>query len=446
MAPHLGIQVLWNDEYYKPGAASRQSGTLPQSTITDSTVTLSEWRAIVEYFRSQAPDTLQSPPPEDNLRHDLPLFSVQTPSSKRRRPPATAMVAVDSLHHSIYTSDVTSARLFRWDSTLQRSPLDAPSIKGVELQFVRDSVGNRHAVFTDIGTMRAVDARTGSVWSLNLDTGASRSLAEQLPRPVCARPGDYDKDGRREWIVCGFGHNIGGLYLFDQTADGRYERTVLRNVPGAVDAETGDFNDDGWRDVMVLFGHSKEGVWLFLNDQDGGFEQKNLVRFPPHYGSSSLEVEDFNGDGRPDLLYTSGDNADYSNILKKFHGAYIYLNQGDFQYEERYFYHFNGATEAVAEDFDGDGDLDIGMIGFFADLRTPSAQDFVYLEQTEPMTFVPHAPPIGDLGRWISMDAGDYDGDGDPDLVLGNFARRYSGGDGEPSSMLPFVVLENTRR
>jgi len=442
MAPHLGIQVLWDDQYYKPGAGSEDS----PGTNTDSTVTLAEWRAIVAYFRSQAPDTLQLPPPPEPLQRELPLFSLRTPPPRENRAPATAMVKIDSLRSQIYTSDATAGRLHRWDAGLRRSSFDAPSMQGVDLQFVRDSTGDRRAVFTDIGTMRAVNDRTGSVWDLDLDTGASRTLAEQLPRPVCARPGDYNRDGRRDWIVCGFGHDTGGLYLLEQQSDGTYEKRVLRNVPGAVDAEVGDFNDDGWLDVMVLFGHADEGVWLFLNDRNGGFEQKNLLRFPPHYGSSSLQVADFNDDGRPDLLYTSGDNADYSNILKTFHGAYIYLNQEDFQYEERYFYHFNGATDAVARDFDGDGDLDVGMIGFFADIRDSSAQDFVYLEQTEPMTFVPHAPPIGDLGRWISMDAGDYDGDGDPDLVLGNFARRYSGGGGDPQSMFPFLVLENTRR
>jgi len=447
MAPYLGIQVLWDDQYYKPGAGSQpSSGASTPSTDSDSTVTLAEWRAIVAYFRSQAPDTLRLPSPPETLRRDLPLFTRRTPPPRETRAPATAMVRIDSLRNQIYTSDVTAGRLHRWDADLRRLSFDAPSMQGVELQFVRDSVGDRHAVFTDIGTMRAVNDRTGAVWNLNLDTGTSRTLADQLPRPVCARPGDYNRDGRRDWIVCGFGHDTGGVYLLEQQPDGTFEKRVLRDVPGAVDAEVGDFNDDGWLDVMVLFGHADEGVWLFLNDPNGGFEQKNLLRFPPHYGSSSLQVADFNDDGRPDILYTSGDNADYSNILKKFHGAYIYLNQGDFQYEERFFYHFNGATEAVARDFDGDGDLDVGMIGFFADIRDPSAQDFVYLEHTQKMTFVPHAPPIGDLGRWISMDAGDYDGDGDPDLVLGNFARRYSGGGGDPRSMRPFLVLENTRR
>ncbi len=443
MAPKFGIQVLWENEYYKPvGSAQRSS--------SDSTLTLSEWRKIVAYFRSEAPDTLRLPPPPEHLQRDLSLFSVRKPSVEaRRRFPATAMVAIDSLHHHIYTSDVTSGRLYRWNQELQRTPIESPSMKGVEVQFIRDSTGNRHAVFTSIGTMRAVNVATGKVWDLNLNTGSGRFLARQLPRPVCARPGDFDRDGRRDWVVCGFGHDTGGLYLYEQQPDRTYKKTILRPTPGAVDAQTVDFNNDGWLDVMVLFGHSKEGVWLFLNDRNGEFEQKNLVRFPPHYGSSSLQIADFNDDARPDLLYTSGDNADYSNILKKFHGVYIYVNKGGFEYEKRYFYHFNGATEAIAEDFDEDGDLDIGLIGFFADIQDRLAQDVVYLEQEGDMDFLPHALPIEEYGRWISMDAEDYDGDDDVDLVLGNFARRYSGKSEKAKtagSRLPFLVLENRLR
>lgn len=440
MAPKLGIRVLWNDEYYHPEGLS-------QRTSTDSTVTLSQWMKIVEYFTSEAPDSIPLPPEPATLQRDLPGFSIRTPpEDESRRPPATAMVAIDSLRQEIYSSNVTSDRMYTWTNDLERTPIEQPSLKGVDVQFVRDSTGDRHAVFSSIGTMRAVNAANGKIWDLNLNTGADRILAETLPRPVCARPGDFNKSGRRDWIVCGFGHDRGGLYLYEQRNNGTYERTVLRNVPGAVDAHTGDFNDDGWLDVMVLFGHSDEGVWLFLNDKNGGFEQKNVLRFPPHYGSSSMQVVDFNSDGRPDILYTSGDNADYSNVLKNFHGAYIYVNEGAFEYKKKYFYHLNGATEAIAEDFDADGDLDIALIGFFADIQDRSAQDFVYLEQEEEFKFTPHAPPIEERGRWISMDAGDYDGDGDSDLVLGNFARRYSGenqSETRPGSLLPLLVLEN---
>ncbi|PQJ34438.1 hypothetical protein BSZ35_07340 [Salinibacter sp. 10B] len=442
MAPKLGIQVMWDDNYYKPDAR-------PDNTPRDSVLSLQEWRKIVAYFRAQAPDSVTLPPPPATLRRSLPLFSIRTPPPNRRRSPSTAMVAIDTARHRLYTSTVSAGRLARWSPSFERTPLELPPLKGVETQFVRDSTGARQVVFTGIGTMRAVNSARGRVERLNVETGRHHTIADQLPRPVCARPGDFNQDGRRDWLVCGFGHDRGGLYLFEQQPDGTYRKRVLRSVPGAVDAQIGDFNDDGWTDAMVLFGHSKEGVWLFLNDGTGHFVQKSVVRFPPHYGSSSLQVVDFNGDERPDLLYTSGDNADYSTILKPFHGAYIYINTGDFQYEKRFFYHFNGATEAVARDFDEDGDLDIGMIGFFADLRSDAAQDFVYLEQDGPLEFTPHAPPIAHKGRWISMDAGDYDGDNDVDLVLGNFPRRYSSSrrtTDSTSSRPPFLILENQLR
>lgn len=38
------------------------------------------------------------------------------------------------------------------------------------------------------------------------------------------------------------------------------------------------------------------------------------MRFPPVYGSSFIELADFNNDQFPDLLYSNGDNGDYSPV------------------------------------------------------------------------------------------------------------------------------------
>lgn len=438
MAPKVGIDRIWG-RYYPGGNAS--GGT---------SISMEAWRKIVGYYEEEAPDSLHVPGPPSSMQTDLPSFTVREPQWTSQDRAATVMVAYDSTDQRIYFSDVVAGETY-WTGERLESPAVVPSIPfGVDVRFIRDSTGSRHGVFTSIGTMRAVDVANGEVWDVNLDTDSSRVIATGLPRPVRSLPGDFNQDGLRDWIVCGFGHTKGALYLFEQQPDHTFEKRVIRGVPGAVDARVDDFNDDGYPDVMVLFAHGNEGIWLFTNDQQGGFDSRSLLRFPPVYGSTHFQLVDFNGDGKRDILYTSGDNADFSQILKPYHGIYIFLNQGDFEYEQAYFYHFNGTTEALAADFDDDGDLDIGAIAFFADLKDKSATDFVYLEQTGPLEFTPHAPPVQQYGNWLSMDVGDYDGDADKDLILGNYAAQgYLSPDrtGEGTSPgFPFIVLENQLR
>ena len=45
----------------------------------------------------------------------------------------------------------------------------------------------------------------------------------------------------------------------------------------------------------------------------------------------------------------------------------------------------------------------------------------MYLENNK-MDFKPFALPGYDMGRWLTMDADDVDGDGDQDLVFGNLS------------------------
>jgi hypothetical protein len=85
----------------------------------------------------------------------------------------------------------------------------------------------------------------------------------------------------------------------------------------------------------------------------------------------------------------------------------------------------HGASQALARDFDGDGDVDIAAISFFPDFSTHPEEGFIYFENNG-KTFKAHTTPVTKDSRWLVMDAADVDQDGDCDLLLGalNFPSK----------------------
>lgn len=423
MAPKLGIGV-WGDNSYYPGTAP-------------GAISISDWHEIVKYYKELAPDSLEAG--SARLKEDAALFTMHVPVWKDTSYRATTtMVSIDPHTGGIYSSSETT--LYKWDTSLQATVAMELSSPGVDMDWTAPDT----AVLTCIGNLRAVDQLAGVLYEVG-PAAYVHTVAMGLPRPVQSVRGDFNKDGVMDEVVLGFGHKYGGLYLLDGE-----QKKVIREVPGAIHAEKGDFNHDGYLDLMVLFAYDDESIWLFLNDHRGGFTGKQVLRFPPVYGSTSFQLVDMNKDGRLDIVYTSGDNGDYSMELKPYHGVYIFLDKGDFRFESDkpdYFYHVNGATRVIVADFDGDGDQDMASIAFFADLAHNPAEQFVYFEQKGSLSFDPHTVKgLSGQGRWISMAAGDYDRDGDMDLVLGSYSRGFIIQEGyQPAWNIyqPLVLLEN---
>lgn len=434
MATRLGLEAYPGNYYYAG---------------KNAVLTFKEWQMMKAYYDTLAPQALTAARLPAPLVHDWAIFSAEKPSRQTKLKALTTMVVMDTISHQLYSSEGIRSGLYRWDQKLQPTLLKQLQSAAVSATFFRDKAGQEQGLFTCLGTMQAADIAQGELISLGL-TGKQRAdstnVGHQLPRPVQSVAADLDKDGLTDWVVCGFGHETGGLFWLKQQPDHRFVKQVIRAIPGASQAVTGDFNADGWPDLMVLFAHADEGIWLFLNDQKGGFTERNILRFPPVYGSTSFQLVDVNQDGQRDIVYTCGDNSDYSKILKPFHGLYIYLNQGNFNYRQAYFYPINGCTKAVATDYDLDGDLDIMTIAYFADLRHNPAEGCVYFEQKTALQFQPHALPISSLGRWLCMDVNDWDQDGDPDVVLGNFSQGFVTGENyKPTwnEYLPLILLRN---
>lgn len=280
---------------------------------------------------------------------------------------------------------------------------------------VVDAIEKTTPLYLSIGNMQPNEDRNGRLFELNEQGTRGKVNIDSLHRPVQAVQVDIDLDGIKDLIVLEYGYITGQVRL----VNGKTNQTMLiSKQPGARNLQIKDVDKDGYPDLLVLFAQAKEQVSLFRNLGGKNFKEEVVLGFPSVYGSSYVELADMNNDGYDDLIISFGDNADYSIIKKNYHGVAIYLNDGKYRFKKNWFYPTCGATKTLSGDFDNDGDIDMAMIAFFADSQKNSS--FLYFEQQTKMVF-----NVSTLGvpqaNWLVMDANDMDGDGDKDIILGNF-------------------------
>lgn len=276
------------------------------------------------------------------------------------------------------------------------------------------SISNQWLV-TCIGSVQPTNAKIGSIHNFSPQSKLSSVVASKVARPVMA----FRLPNTQNILINAFGHLKGQTYTFNPTKQSAEQ--ILRDIPGAICSRIVDWDGDGKKDILTLFAQNRESIVFFKNTGHGFQETSILLETLPVFGSNSFDVADMNQDGKPDIVYTCGDNADYSVVLKDYHGVYIYLHQGNNNLKPSFFYPLHGCFKALARDFDLDGDQDIITVSFFADFLTQNEEAAVYLENNK-MDFKPYAMPGYDIGRWLTLDAADADGDGDQDLVFGNMS------------------------
>ncbi|MDQ2665691.1 MAG: VCBS repeat-containing protein [Gemmatimonadota bacterium] len=453
MARRLGLKGIGAAADEEPfetgsgGALVRISGVYPDS----ARITRSEWDRIAAYYLGNAPASqprAATPP----VTVGLPGFRVRVPDFHVPSPMIT-LLHFDSVDRRLFVGDATPGHstLNTLDGTghLTRtigipSPLAQLAVHGDTLR----------TVF--MGQLAPSDAPRGEVALIpSWLPGRNATIAwevHDLQRPVFASWADLNGDGLEDVVVSEFGNLTGQLAWYEHLGNGSSRKHLLTSQPGAITTLVRDFDGDGKLDILALTAQGDEGISLFHGGAGGQFTMQRLLRFPPSYGSTSMQVVDMNDDGHPDIVYTNGDAGDYPGPPKPYHGVRIFLNDGHDHYAEQYFFPMPGAYKAIARDFDGDGDIDIAAISFFPDYASGAPLSFVYLENVGNLRFKAWTFPQADRGRWLTMEAGDLNGDGAVDLILGSFSQLDTRGDMSAKARWhqkdapTLIILENTSR
>jgi subtilisin family serine protease len=195
---------------------------------------------------------------------------------------------------------------------------------------------------------------------------------------------DYDNDGYADVIATGGGGR--GLLILRNQGDGTFEDAgEFAQVPfiDAQDLAVGDFDNDGWMDILAgdypgqgpanhLLHNNGDGTFSDITQQAGAVYEIDPANRPSAYRGS--EAFDFDNDGWLDIFVQC---ADFDAEPK----ARLYRNTGTGSFTNETDTHIrlpSGVRYTAAyDDYDNDGDVDIylsdsifGTAGFFRNYTT----------------------------------------------------------------------------
>ena len=416
----VGLEPPTPEAGFKDIDLLRASKAFPESPL----MTRAAFDLAGSWFVDNAPDRLESLQDPGRIRVELPGFDVVA-LKERHSPPLTTLAHIDAAGRRVFLGDVG----FQGYNVLGPSLDIREGIRlgNIPVAIAPDGTDDWVAC---IGHFFPREEPRGQVLRMRRRPDGSHDrldVASGLPRLADIRVADLNGDGRQDFALCAYGNFIGRFSWWEGKGGDRWEEHVLLDKPGAVRCIPADFNRDGKPDLVVLVSQWIEALLVFEGDGKGGFTRRMLLQRPPSWGHSGIELADINGDGWLDAVVSNGDNADFpTSPPRPHHGVRVYLNRAGTRLEEAWFGPMNGAYRVAARDFDLDGDIDIAATSFFPDYERSPREGFLLFENTGGrgrLEFRMATFRQSVAGRWLAMDAGDVDGDGDEDIVLGSLVR-----------------------
>jgi hypothetical protein len=166
-------------------------------------------------------------------------------------------------------------------------------------------------------------------------------------------------------------------------------------------------NGDGAVDLVVT---GASDVRIYLNSGFGDFDLEHT--YPAGTLPTHIQTADLNGDGHPDVVL--------ANTLANERTIRVFIHDGVDGLLSGVVYSVYGKSKGIAlADLDADGDVDIASVAIASDLVGGSFQGILSILRNNGVgAFGPETLFAGAGG--VSVAAGDLDGDGRVDLVLGS--------------------------
>lgn len=160
--------------------------------------------------------------------------------------------------------------------------------------------------------------------------------------------GDFNKDGLADFAFVNTANNSASVILRKTDNSGFDTKTVYQTGINPLQIQTGDFNGDGYMDLVTGNNNGRVSVLLW-NATTSGFSAKSDYVVGTSGSISAIQIDDFNGDGKEDLAVANYEAHNVSILLANATGG--------FDTAARY---TTGSSPYLgAGDLDGDGKADL---------------------------------------------------------------------------------------